>query len=95
MELETLIQTQLAYEKNRIERNPAAAERAKVWIATIEKAPRSFDAIQSTMDAKEVAMNKTSDIRELQQLDREWAALLWLQSAIKKAQAHNGKLLQA
>ena len=41
------------------------AERAKVWIATIEKAPRSFDAIQSIMDAKEVAMNKTSDIREL------------------------------
>lgn len=95
MELETLIQTHLAYEKSHIERNPAAAERAKVWIATIEKAPRSFDAIQSIMDAKEVAMNKTSDIRELQQLDREWTALLWLQSVIKKAQAHNGKLLQA
>ena len=92
MELETLIQTHLAYEKSRFERNPTAAERAKVWIATIEKAPRNFDTIQSMMDAKEVAMNKTSDVRELQQLDREWSALLWLQSIIKKA--HNGKLIE-
>lgn len=93
MELETFIQTHLNYEKNRFKRNPAAAERAKVWIATIEKAPRSFDAIQSLMDAKEVAMNKTNDVRELQQLDREWSALLWLQSVIKQVQ--NGKLLEA
>jgi hypothetical protein len=92
MELETFIQARLASEKNRFERNPAAAERAKVWIATIEKAPRSFDAIQSIMDAKEVAMNKTSDIVELQQLDREWSALLWLQSVIK--QTHDGKVLE-
>jgi hypothetical protein len=47
------------------------------------------------MDAKEVANNKTSDIRELRQLNMEWTALLWLQRIIKKAQAHNCKLLQA
>ena len=92
MELETFIQARLTFEKNRFERNPAAADRAKVWIATIEKAPRSFDAIQSIMDAKEVAMNKTDDVMELQQLDREWSALLWLQSVIK--QTHDGKMLE-
>ena len=92
MELETFIQTHLAYEKNQFKRNPAAAERARVWIATIEKAPRSFDAIQSIMDAKEVAMNKTDDVGELQQLDREWSALLWLQSVIKQVQ--NGRLIE-
>ena len=92
MELETFIKTRLAFEKSRFEHNPTAAERAKVWIATIEKAPQSFDAIQSIMDAKEVAMNMTGDIRELQQLDREWSALLWLQSIIKKA--HNSKLIE-
>ena len=92
MELETIITTHLAYEKCRIERNPTADKRAKVWIATVEKAPRSLDAIQSLMDDKEVAMNKTSDVKELQQLDREWSALLWLQSVIKEV--HNGKLIE-
>lgn len=92
MELETFIMARLALEKNHYERNPATAERAKVWIATIEKAPRSFDAIQSIMDAKEVAMNKTDNVGELQQLDREWSALLWLQSVIK--QANSGELVE-
>ena len=92
MELQTIIATHLEYEKNQFKRNPAAAEKARVWIATIEKAPRTFDAIQSRMDDKEVAMNKTNDVRELQQLDREWSALLWLQSVIKKAQ--NSKLIE-
>ena len=92
MELETFIQTHLAYEKSRIECNPTAAKRARIWIETIEKAFRSLDAIQSIMDAKEVAMNKTDDARELQQLDREWSALLWLQSVIK--QLYNGKQIE-
>jgi hypothetical protein len=92
MELETFIQTHLAYEKSRIERNPTAAKRARIWIETIEKASRSLDAIQSIMNAKEVAMNKTDDVRELQQLDREWSALLWLQSVIK--QLYNDKQIE-
>ena len=89
MELETFIPTRLAYEKSNFNRNPAAAEIAKVWMTTIDRSPRSFDAIQSIMDAKEVAMNKTSDVKEVQQLDRELSALLWLQSVIKQTQ--NGK----
>lgn len=93
MELETYIQTHVAYEKSRFERNPAAAEKTRIWVKTIENAPRSLDAIQSLMDAKKVAMNKTSDIRELQQLDREWSALLWLQSLIR--QLCRGELLHS
>lgn len=90
MELESYIQTHIKYEQNRLKRNPAAKERAQIWISTIENAPRSVDAIQSLMDAKEVAMNKTSDAIELQRLDREWSALFWLKSAIR--QANSGKL---
>ena len=84
MELETYIQIHTSYEKTRLERNPAASERAKIWIDTVESAPRSVDAIQSLLDAKEVAMNKTDNPGELQLLDRQWSALFWLQSTIKQ-----------
>lgn len=93
MELETYIQTHINYEKTRFERNPAANERARIWISTIESAPRSVDAIQSLLDAKEVAMNKTDNAAELQLLDRQWSALFWLQSTIK--QLNSGKLRDA
>lgn len=93
MELETYIQTHLHYEKARLERNPASSERAKIWISTIESAPRSAEAIQSLLDAKEVAMNKTDNAVELQLLDREWSALFWLQSTIK--QLNSRKLREA
>lgn len=84
MELETYIQIHISYEKTRLERNPAASERAKIWISTIESAPRSVDAIQSLLDAKEVAMNKTDNVADLQLLDRQWSALFWLQRTIKQ-----------
>lgn len=93
MELETYIQTHITYERTRLERNPAASERARTWISTIESAPRSIDAIQLLLDAKEVAMNKTKDAMELQELDRQWSALFWLQSTIK--QISSGKLREA
>lgn len=60
-------------------------DRAQTWISTIENAPRSIEAIQTLMDTKEVEMNKVSDVSEPQRLDREWSALEWLQSTIRKA----------
>lgn len=93
MELETYIQIHLNYEKSRLERNPSASERAKIGISTVESAPRSVDAIQSLLDAKEVAMNKTDNPAELQLLDRQWSALFWLQSTIN--QTNKGRLREA
>ena len=93
MELEAYIQTYINYEKNRMRRNPAASEKAQIWISTIEHAPRSIEALQSLMDAKEVAMNKAEDITEVQTLDRQWSALFWLQSAIH--QVKSGRLREA
>lgn len=95
MNLEAFIQIHVEYEKSRFDRNPAANERARIWIETIEKAPRSVDGIQSLMDAKEVAMNKTSDAKEMQHLDREWLALLWLQSVIKRQLPNYSRVLEA
>lgn len=86
MEVESIIQTHLKYEKKRIEFDPVAREKSKIWIETIQNAPRSVEAIQTLMDAKEVAMNKTNDILEVQRLDREWSALLWLQGVIRQGE---------
>lgn len=85
MELESIIQTHLKYEKKRIEFDPAAREKSKIWIETIQNAPRSVEAIQALMDAKEVAMNQTDNILQVQRLDREWSALLWLKEVIQKS----------
>jgi hypothetical protein len=85
MELESVIQTQLNYEKHRMEFDPAAREKSKIWMETIKNAPRSAEAIQALMDAKEVAMNQTNEILQVQRLDREWSAQLWLQSVIQKS----------
>jgi len=85
MELESIIQTHLKYERNRIEFDPVAREKSKIWIETIQSAPRSVEAIQALMDAKEVAMNQTNDIPEVQRLDRQWSALLWLQGVIRRS----------
>ena len=85
MELESIIQTHLKYEKHRIEFDPTARERSKIWIETIQNTPRSVEAIQALMNAKEVAMNKTNDILKVQRLDREWSALLWLQGIIERS----------
>jgi hypothetical protein len=43
--LESIIQTHLKYEKKRIEFDPAAREKSKIWIETIQNAPRSVEAI--------------------------------------------------
>ena len=85
MELESIIQTHLQYEKKRIEFDPATREKSKIWIETIQNAPRSVEAIQALMDAKEVAMNQTGDILQVQRLDREWSALLWLKEVIQQS----------
>jgi hypothetical protein len=37
------------------------------------------------MDAREVAMNQTGDILQVQRRDREWSALLWLKEVIQKS----------
>lgn len=87
MEIDAIIQTHIEYERKRIEYNPTAREKARIWMSTIEKAPRSAEAIQSLMDAKEIAMNKVDDVRELRQLDWEWSALQWLQSVIRQSEA--------
>lgn len=84
VELESIIQTHPKYEKHRVEYDPAAKEKSKIWIKTIQNAPRSVEEIQALMDAKEVAMNKTDDILVLR-LDREWSALLRLQSVIRQS----------
>jgi hypothetical protein len=93
MEVDTYIQTRLEYEKRRLtnDNNPSAKERAQTWISTIENAPLSIEKIQTLMDAKEIAMNKVSDIAELQQLDRELSALEWLQGVIRKARKEQTK----
>ncbi len=70
MELEFVIQTHLKYEKNRVEFDPAAREKSKFWIETIQSTPRSAEAIPALMDAKEVTMNMTNDVLEVQRLDR-------------------------
>lgn len=62
MELQSIIQTHPKYEKKRTEFDPAARENSKILIETIQNAPRSVEAIQALMDAKEVAMNQTGDI---------------------------------
>ncbi|NWG37821.1 hypothetical protein [Nitrososphaera sp.] len=85
MELESIIQTHLTYERKRIEFDPAAKEKSKIWIETIKNAPRSVEAIQTLMDAKEVAMNQTNDILQVRRLDWEWSALLWLQGVIQRS----------
>ena len=85
MEPESVIQTHIKYEKRRIEFDPAAREKSKIWIKTIQNAPRSVEAIQSLMDAKEVAMNRSSDILGVQRLDWEWSALLWLQGVLRQS----------
>ncbi|MGI0005779.1 MAG: hypothetical protein ACREAI_05135 [Nitrososphaera sp.] len=82
MELEDYIRARLDYERNHLDGNPAIKKRAQAWISAIENAPRSADAIQSLMDAKEVAMNKASEVSDLQQLDRELLALEWLKGAV-------------
>lgn len=92
MELvEAYIQTQIQYEKGRFEHaDPSTRENVRIWISTIEGAPRSIEAIQSLIDAKEVAMNKADDIVEFRRLDKEWTALLWLQNRIRKTQKSKG-----
>jgi hypothetical protein len=93
MELEAFIQTQLRKERAHFEisNNPIISKRLEALVSTIEKAPRTRDAIQAVMDAKEVAMNQVSDISELQQLDREWSALEWLKAVVRKAQEEGQK----
>jgi hypothetical protein len=85
MELESIIQTHLKYERNRIEFDPVAREKSKIWIETIQNAPRSVEAIETLMDNKEVAMNKTNDILQVRRLDWEWSALLWLHGVIRRS----------
>ena len=93
MEIEAIVQKHLEYERKRLEHNPFAKEKMKIWMSAIEKAPRSVDAIHSLMDAKEVAMNKADDVVELRRLDWEWSALQWLQAVIGQAQV--GRLAEA
>ena len=82
MELEDHIQARLDHERRHLEGDPVVKKRAQAWISAIENAPRSADAIQSLIDAKEVAMNKANDVSELQQLDHELSALEWLKGAV-------------
>jgi hypothetical protein len=84
MELEAYIQAHIEHERKRLGSNPSLKEKAQTWISTIEKAPRSIDAVQAQIDAKEVALNKVTEISELQQLDRELAALEWLRSMMMR-----------
>lgn len=85
VDLESIIAMQLKYEKHRIESNLYAREKSWIWIETIRNALRSVEAIQAPMDAKEVAMNQTNDILELQRLARKWSAPMWRQAIIRKS----------
>jgi hypothetical protein len=95
--LDTYIQVHLEHEKKRLAsiHPPSTDERAETWKLTIEKAPRSIEAIQTLMDTKEVEMNKVSNVSELQRLDREWSALEWLQCTIRQAQKEQQHLLRS
>ncbi len=105
----TYIQVHLEHERKRLASIPhsspspssssssaATNDRAQTWISTIENAPRSIEAIQTLMDTKEVEMNETADVSELQRLDREWSALEWLQGIIRQVgKEHQQQLLQS
>ena len=96
-DIDTYIHVHLEHERKRLAAvNPSSTiDRAQTWISTIENAPRSIEAIQTLMDTKEVEMNKTADVSELQRLDREWSALEWLQMTIRQAQKEHQHLLQS
>ncbi len=86
MSIDSYIQSRLDYERKLLVSDSVSDnDRLQVWIATIENAPRSIEAIQTLMDTKEVEMNKVRDISELQQLDKEWSALEWLQRILQQA----------
>jgi hypothetical protein len=86
MELDSIIQTHVRYQENRPEFDPAAREKARIWIETIQNAPRSPEAIQVLMDSKEVAMNNAEDSKEIRHLDQEWSALRLLQGVVKHSE---------
>lgn len=85
MNIELTIKEYLDQERQRLEgrddnssNNLHRSEKGIIssWVSfAVEKASQTASAIQLLIDEKEVAMNQTNDVAELQQLAREWSAL--------------------